>query len=411
MRRSRSISHSELEAAQTCEAAWDFKYGGHLAGSTLKQRTVPTILSGGSAWGAMLAAWHGNSGNLLAKMEAYAAMTASLDADWRQMQDRGVLIPGVLDKRVDLELKLGAMFEHYTTLCEPFLNLTKIEGEIDVPIPARSGKGSSSMYRFGGRIDGFTLDSRGEWLWECKLRGNITPREYVELGRQYIRYAWARWRETGHPIVGIIIEERLNDVPKPARLVQAGKEDPRSYICPMCGSPATKPCLGGLDKRKELKTVHPERAKLAQVIYGPSHAADQMCTVESYVALCEEYHQEPHQDVVEALRGRVWQVRHQIPFRASELREAGLELVSGAKLIRDLDSGARYPMRIGKTMTCRFCDFRPICKSPGDDLYVDQLFERGVPKRLKGSFEAAASEVVVPMPMPGPTTIEQEIPF
>jgi hypothetical protein len=36
-------------------------------------------------------------------------------------------------------------------------------------------------------------------------------------------------------------------------------------------------------------------------------------------------------------------------------------------------------------MECNFCKFNPICNEPGDEVFVDSLFERTVPKRLRGS--------------------------
>jgi hypothetical protein len=57
-------------------------------------------------------------------------------------------------------------------------------------------------------------------------------------------------------------------------------------------------------------------------------------------------------------------------------------LVSAAKLIRDLDSGELHPIR-NAGPHCNRCPFREICPTPDDQLYLEALYERRIPKRFK----------------------------
>ena len=112
-----------------------------------------------------------------------------------------------------------------------------------------------------------------------------------------------------------------------------------------------------------------------------SHASNQHTTPEAYEFACAHYGVEPHIETLNHLRTINWQQRVPILFREGEIEEAGRELVSAAKLIRDLDSGELHPVRHATTMTCPSCRYRDICPTPEDELYVDSLFERTVPKR------------------------------
>jgi hypothetical protein len=348
-RHSRSLSYTEISTALTCQALWDFRYGGTLAGSTLKPKLTKAILSEGRAWGAMVAAWHGDSGSLMAEMNAAAAMRRSLASDFERMEALGVKMNGLHDQQMEMEYKLSRIFEDYRRKESPMRNLTKIEDEIDVPLPGRSGgRRASSLYRFQCFLDGFIPagDAGNEWLVEYKLRGRLTPHEMLQLGRQYLWYAWARQRQTGRSVVGLVVDERLNGFPSAPKLKKAPKGTGRDG-------------------------------------YTVSHDAQkQTCTEKEYLDACELYRAEPSPAVVEALRSRVWQQRYAIPFVPSELEEAGRELVSAAMTIRDLDAG-RYPVRNAQMRLCNGCDFKRVCKNPTDVLFVDLLFERTVPKRLR----------------------------
>jgi hypothetical protein len=342
-RRPRLISYSEIETALTCFARWDFSYGGRLAGSTLSARSQPPIRGDGRAWGAAVAAWHASGGARPA--EAYAAMAASYDDDEAKMLAAGV--PANPTERTEQEDRLGQMLEHYMATARPLPNLTRLEGQFVVPVPSRSGRRGSNRFRFLGYIDGYTVDpDDNAWIVEFKLRNELQPAELIMRGRQPRLYTWAAGQALDKPPMGVIVDERLNQAPKAPRVV----------------------------------------GKTAKLPEGrPSDAKDQVTTPELYVALCSEMGFEPNAEVVDQLARRVWQKRTMVMLTPSEVASAGRELVSAAKLIRDLDSGELEPLRHATKMTCNGCRFKAVCDHPEDSLFVDSLFERGTPKRDRGA--------------------------
>lgn len=378
---SRSISYSEISSAQTCQARHAFGYTGHLTyGQTLHRRAIAPRLSHGRAWGAAVAAWHAFPADhtlmgcwqpVRAKMAAHGSLLASYAADIAEQAQSGVWVSPLL--QVERQNWLAEVLDHYVATADRLPNLTRLEGEIDIPLPSRTGRRSSSLYRFQGFIDGFTVDDHDhEWIDEFKLRDSLTSVKQIELGRQIRWYAWAHQRASGRQVVGVIVDERLSKAPKPPRLVQARRKHE------------------GIDG------------------YVPSHAVDQLCLPEDYLTLCEEYGVSYHDETVLALQQRVWQQRVPIPFRPSELEEAGQELVSAAKLIRDLDSGDLFPVRNAQPALCNGCKFRDVCAEPNDELFVDTLFERTVPKRLRRSADSNGVHVqpveTADSPVPAVTT-------
>lgn len=355
----RLLSHSEIDTALTCWARHAFAYTGRLTGGqTLKPRTTAPILSEGRAWGAAVAAWHAHGGELTALFDGHDALRKSISADAEQMAEAGV--PPSAELLTEMENRLGAMLDHYAATCEPLAPLTMLEGTLDTPLLSRSGTGrASTRYRFTGFIDGYTVIDGRQWIVEFKLRGQLTPPELLERQRQIRWYAWALARMQGYGVnhgtlpAGVIVDERLNEVPQQPRTVQAKRKGE------------------GVDGRV------------------PSHAKDQVTTPELYADLCHEYGELPKLEVVEHMRQREWQRRFPILFRPGELEEAGRELTSAAKLIRDLDSGELDPIRHAKRQTCNGCRFKAICTNPGDDLLVDSLFTRTEPKRLRPDREEA----------------------
>lgn len=359
MKGPRLLSHSEVQSALSCLAQWDMKYGGRLAGSTLRRKAVAPLLSDGRAWGAAVAAWHAapdpfdlfvNFNPMLARWVAHQALRRSVEADVVKSFEQGVYVD--VESEVERADRLAVIFDHYCSTAEKLPNLTLLEGELLTPIPSRGGKRASTRYRFHGFLDGFTiLPGDEEWLVEFKLRKTLSTREQVEKMTQPKWYAWAYRQITGRTPAGVIVEERLNDAPKPARIVKGKKKG----------------------------------------TFAPSHAKDQMTTPEAYIAVCQEFDEEPHDDVVEALSARDWQKRHWISYRPSEIEEAGRELVSAGLLIRQLDAGDLYPIRNARPGNCNNCDFRAICSNPADDFYVETLFERTVPKRDREPLHASSA--------------------
>jgi hypothetical protein len=332
----RLLSWTEIDTAMTCWARWDFAYGGRLAGSTLKPKELAPILSEGRAWGAAVAAWHQHGNEVTALWDAHRALRASLDEDEQEIREAGM--PVSLEARVEMENRLGAMLDHYAETAHPIPGLRRIEGEIVVKLPSRGGQRSSSVYGFQCFLDGYTDEDGERWVVEFKLRNRLTDAVLLERQRQPRWYAWAEARAGKRQPLGVIVDERLNDLPKEPRVLKSGK---------------------------------------------PSHAKDQMTTPEAYAQVCHAAGELPRLDVVQHLRQRQWQQRFPLMFRPGELAEAGQELVSAARLIRDLDSGLLQPIRNAKRANCDYCRFREICTEPADTIMVDALFRRTEPKRLR----------------------------
>jgi hypothetical protein len=346
-RRPRSLSHTEIQTALTCFARWDFQYGGRLAGSTLKPRSLAPVLSEGRAWGAAVAAWHQNSNGVLARWDAHTALQTSLDHDITEIESNGWPAPSAMAQQ-DTRERLSAMLDHYAETCEPLPALNRLEGALHASLPSRRSRRASPVYRFVGYVDADTTDSDGLWIVEFKLRYRLTDPRLVERQRQPRWYAWAYFAQTGRMPAGVIVDERLNQVPERPRLVQG------------------------------------RRAGQGRV---PSHAKDQLITPESYLQVCDDFGVDPEPTTVETLENRMWQQRIYLPLRPDEIDAAGHELRDAAKLIRDLDAGVLTPIRNADQAHCNRCRFNAICTEPGDEILVDSLYTRSVPKRLRPTEE------------------------
>jgi hypothetical protein len=348
----RLLSYSEVSRAMTCQAQWDFSYGGHLAGSALKAKRTAPLLSGGRAWGAAFAAYHACLGieGVNAGQAAREALADSLEDDADRQREFGVHDQAEHDKLYD---HLLGVLMHYIYSSEAWVADRIVEHELLVPIPSRTGVRASNRYKLLAYIDATRQRDGRPWLVECKLRKQLTSVEFIQLSRQLRIYAWAWWQQTGIKPAGVEVHERLNEVPKAPRMVLA-------------------PGQKGPDGKRI-----------------PSHAKDQMCTADAYEELCGEFGIDPKPETVEALRTRKWHQVVPIIFRDGELEEAGRELTSGGKLIQMLDSGELFPVRNSKPQNCRGCAFREICPAP-DPALVDALFERTPAKRDRSEEEMRA---------------------
>jgi len=323
----RSISHSECQTLLTCQAQHDFRYGNVLAGSSLKPKDTPVLLREGRAWGRAVAAFHAGE-------DAELALSAAIGEDVEQQRENGFYDA---DAHLETANKLDAMLAQYTAESDR-LPIDRLEHELLVPVPSRSGKGDSNRYRLQVFFDGVHVDAGGRtWLVEFKLRKKLSPYAMIANSRQIRYYAWAYQHEAGQPVAGVIVDERLNAVPKPARVLKNGQ---------------------------------------------PSHAKDQMTTSELYAAACREANVELNEETLATLSARDWQKRTSPPIFLSqeEIAEAGRELVSLGEQVRDADAG-RYPVRNVKPQTCGGCSFKEICANPHETDLVDALFERNPAKR------------------------------
>lgn len=318
----RTLSHSEVASLLDCQLRHDFAYVGNVVGSALKPRRTHVNLRAGRAWGAAVAAWDMSGGQI---EPARAALDASLEQDAIDMREAGWFNDVEFE---ELYRDLHAMLAHYTSTV-PVIGVHTVEHELRVPIPSRSGKRASSLYQFHGFLDGVATDRNGrDWIVEYKLRKQLSSLEQITLGRQLRWYAWG-WRETtGRNVAGIILDERLNAVPADVRFNKNG-------------------------------TV----------------SRVQSCPVDDYVNACLDTEQEPEQDIVDQLRGKRWSQRHTIFLSDRDLDEAGWQMRSSARLVRELESGRMYPTRNPNVMRCGGCAFKGICVDRSDDL-IDADFLR-----------------------------------
>lgn len=321
----RAISHSEVDALLSCEARHAFAYTGALtSGATLSPRSTAPILRDGRAWGAAVAAYH-------AEGHSTSALHRALSADADEQRAEGVYDEATFASILN---KLSWMMEHYVRVEPERLTLIERERELLIPIPSRTRRQRSNFYRLHAFLDGVHIDGYGRvWIVEFKLRGRLQSLQQITLNRQIRWYAWA-WREhTGRAPAGVIVDERLNELP-------------------------------------------------ASVAFNKNGAVSkqQGCTEEAYVAACESREQEPDEDVRARLRAKSWQQRHRILLRPDELDEAGEQLTSAAKLTGLMDSGHLYPIRNPSPARCPGCPYKEICADPHGEL-LDALFHRRPPKR------------------------------
>lgn len=361
----RLISYTEVSTALTCEARWDFKYGGHLLdGETLKRRSTATRLSDGSAWGAGIAEWHRSAAAIPELAERYAAekIWESLKADAEAMADRGVHV-GMQAVREQYD-RLRDLLAHHVTVADALPNLTLIEGRFAGPVPSRGGKRGSNLYHFENYIDGYSvvpeggwrLDGRylapGEWIVENKLRDDLHPADLIVNLRQYLWYCWQAAKAKGLNPVGIIVMERKNDLPHPAKINQPTKAQP----------------LGPVSTKKDQIT---SRALVEAALDEREIPADERGPWAELLGNCD---------------ARRWHQSVPVKYRPSDYVLAGRELTSAAALIGELDTARRWPLRNASTITCRGCDFKAICPDPaGSSFAIDAEFIRTSPKRLRGA--------------------------
>lgn len=327
----RLVSHSEAASLLDCQAKHDFAYVGRLAGSALAPKQTPLLLREGRAWGIAVALFHsGIASRSVDELhdEVQRAVRASLEKDAEQQRAAGVYLP---DEHRESEARLLEMLAHYIglTVGDP-LPITRLEHELLVAAPARTGQRKSSRYRFLARLDGVHEDEHGRtWIVEFKLRRQLSSFDQIVLSRQIRWYAWA-WRETtGVEPTGVIVDERLNAVPSAVRINKDGRPSAR-----------------------------------------------QSCRPEAYVAAGGSDEQ-----VLEGLRQKCWQARHPILLRPEEIDEAGQQITSVARQIQAFDAGHLYPVRNPSQMRCPSCAFREVCPTPGDTELVDALYVRKPAKR------------------------------
>lgn len=374
MSNTRAISYSEGVALLDCQAKHAFGYTGALTGGmVIKPKDTPVLLREGRAWGRAVAAFHAEHNDADRLVAGKLALEKALAEDAAEQEKAGFYDEDIHTLTVRT---LRGNLEHYAELDTEPLTIDRLEHELLVPLPSRSGKGDSNRYRLQVFFDGieYDVDRDGDWLVEFKRRGQLTPLELIANSRQIRYYAWAYQRETGRKVLGIIVDERLKEIPKPARWVRPKKKADGIAVDP---DQAAK--LGAPYSDAELEIYKGDEGKLARRTV--SHAKEQLTTSAMYAKACATAGVEVDPEVTEALDARRWQQRERIFLSDVEIEEAGQELVSLGRQVAALDRGEVYPVRNPSKMRCPGCFFKEICNRPDDTELVDALFDRRPPKR------------------------------
>lgn len=334
----RWLSFSELSLLQRCEQAHDFRYVGQLTGGfALRPRQVTPRMREGTAWGVAVAALHETR-----ELEAaHVALAQELGRQRTELEQAGALDPEQFEQS---SRTLAAALDDYHRHGELLPDFGQRERRFAVRAPAVTRQGGrSNAYGYLCFVDGVCVDDHGDpWIVEFKWRGRLDPLEWVHRSPQL---AWAVWaaRETGLPVVGVVLDERLAEAPAPVALNKDG-----------------------------------------------SPSARQRCRVDTYLDACAQTGTTPNPKTVDQLRQRVWQRRAWIRYTAAELEFAEQALAGLATRVGQLDRGQITPVRNASPYTCPGCLFREICMTPHDHELLDALFDRVEPKRQReGEFDGA----------------------
>lgn len=363
----RAISYSEGSTLLDCQAKWDMSYGDQLAGSSLKSKETPVLLRDGRAWGQAVQAFHQVGGDY---EDALLELMKALDEDAEEQREAGLFDE---DDYAAKTAFMRALLEHYVARQSEDLTLQELEKELLVPLPSRSGTGDSNRYRLQVFFDGVHVDPAGRtWLVEFKLRTQLSSLDLIAKSRQIRYYAWAYRKETGADVAGVIVEERLKDIPKPARWVKPKKKDEGIVV-----TEAEAAELGAPMSDAERASIEQGKIELRRTV---SHAKDQVTTAELYAQACKRAGVDRDEETFGNIASRVWQQRHQIFLTDTEIEEAGRELVSLGHQVAALDSHKVYPVRNPSRARCPGCFYKDVCNSPRDAELVDALFDRRPPK-------------------------------
>lgn len=368
----RPISDSEIGTLLTCAARWDFRYGGRLAGACLSAKNPALILREGKAWGRAVATYHaaGWCSRQTALAAARTTLREALAEDAKEQVAAGVYLDV---EHAALLLKLDAILMHYAATSGEWLNVTAPELELRVPI--------TDDAFLHGFLDALCRDTDGRlWVVEFKLRNALTPREHVVRTPQFIRYVAAYNRlHPDDPVVGIIVDERVNGYPGPVvlrkdgtpQLVQSCSE--ADYLAAFASIPPGEATLGKNGKPLKTQECSPDVYRAACFAAGvePDDAV--------LAALAAR--REPNPETLDALRAQRWNARHRIIFRDAELADAWLDLESMAELIALYDDGVLRPVRNPHRSRCGSCFARDICDDPTDRELIGELYALTPAKR------------------------------
>lgn len=354
-----------------CPLKWDFSYGGNLLGFSIKSRDPNVYLRRGRAWGLAVAKWH-LTGDVLA---AGREIITALDEDAAKQDAAGTYDP---EAHAELLALLNGCLADYAANAGRITGYHSPEHEITVRIPGRHG-GKSSRYRLVVKLDALATGIGGTYIVEHKYRGQLSTLEDIMRARQFRWYAWAHREQTGEEIRGVIVDERLAEIPSPVRFNTDGSVsrvqscNPGDYLAAFAAVPEGEAALAKNGRVLKTQTCHP------RVYVAACDAVRQEIDEEVLAKLAARH--KPDHEILAALTSKRWHNREPVLFSPREIDEAGDQIVSAAHLIQLHESGVLYPIRNGNASKCRNCFARDVCLTPTDSELARALFDVRPAKR------------------------------
>lgn len=300
----RNISFREMRALLDCTAKWDFMYGEQLAGSSLTPKTTAALLNSGSLWDVTVKTYN-KQGLEAALKELHAVAPANTAEDQQEFEKMTALIR----RYAHTNPMMGTVsIEPYDVPVSPILNLTIRPDDVYVPL------------------------GDGIWYVEYKLRKSLTSIEYLQRDFQTKLYVWGA-RKIGHPVLGVIMDETLNEMPAEVRYNNDGR---------------------------------------------PSKT--QTCSADDYRKGCISGGYVPDPMVLKKLETRKVHQRVPIYYESFDLDDIEDTINAAYSHITYLERGIIRPTRIRYPMMCRLCTFNSICEHPEPDA-VDFLYDRKPAKK------------------------------
>ena len=197
------------------------------------------------------------------------------------------------------------------------MEIIDTEHHFMVPILSPDGE---MVAVFRGSIDMVTKDDSGYWLWDHKTVSSFNGGWEAQnhLSRQFRRYAWAWWQETGDMPAGFIVNGLRKKLPVIPKTLKSG-------------------CLS-TDKRIDT-------------------------TLETYLKAIRDNNLDPgdYAEILEILeaKGNTFFRRDVIYFNELEIKEAGAELYNIYKLMNSGTPPIKSPSPLCTKL--RPCAYRSLC--------------------------------------------------
>lgn len=283
-------------------------YGEQLAGSSIKPKTEAALLNSGSLWDVTVKSYN-HDGLEAALRTLHATAPADTAEDQQEFE------------------KMTALIRRYAGINPPMRTVTIDPYDVSV----------SSILELTIRPDDLYYTGKGfgdgeMWYVEYKLRKSLTSVEYLQRDFQTKLYVWGA-RRLGVPIVGVIMDETLNELPAEVRYNNDGR---------------------------------------------PSKT--QTCSADDYRKGCISGGYVPDPLVLKKLELRKVHQRVPIYYEHFDLEDIEATINAAYAHITYLERGIIRPTRIRNPMLCRLCTFNQICEHPEPDA-VDFLYDRRPAKK------------------------------